>query len=90
MNSNPIPLLWTVAQTGAALNMSPWTIRYYVRTGKLRAVKVGTRIRIDPDDVLRLIEAGRTAETEVNVRLVRKVASQDRRVRSTTGVAVHA
>ena len=75
-SNNPIPLLWTVAQTGNALNMSPWTIRYYVRTGKLRAVKVGSRIRIDPDDVLRLIEASRTEETETNRRLVRKVASR--------------
>jgi hypothetical protein len=79
-----VRLLWSVKDTANALGMSHWTVRFYTRSGQLRSVRIGRRVMVDPDDVIRLIEAGRTPETEVNVRLVRKVASQDGRV------AIHA
>ena len=83
-NYSPVRLLWSVKDTANALGMSHWTVRFYIRSGQLRSVRIGKRVMVDPDDVLRLIEAGRGPETEVNVRLVRKVAKQDGRI------AVHA
>lgn len=75
-----IRLLWSVKDTANALGVSHWTVRLHIRCGKLRSVRIGRRVMVDPDDVLRLIEAGRSPETEVNVRLVRKVANHDGRV----------
>jgi len=48
-------------QAAEAVGLSHWTLRAYVRQGKIRAVKIGRRILIEPSELQRLIEEGRKA-----------------------------
>lgn len=49
-------LLWNVREAGIALGLSPWTIRLYIRQRKLRVVRVGRRILLEPHECCRFIE----------------------------------
>lgn len=49
-------LLWNVSEAAAALALSPWTIRLYVRQGKLRPVRVGRRVLLEPDECQRFLK----------------------------------
>jgi excisionase family DNA binding protein len=48
-------LLWNVEQAASALAISPWTIRLYVRQGKLRPVRVGRRVLFEPGECQRFL-----------------------------------
>jgi len=50
------PLLWSVREAGSALGISPWTIRLYVRQGKLHPVRVGRRVLLEPEECRRFLE----------------------------------
>jgi excisionase family DNA binding protein len=39
--------------------LSHWTLRKYIRQGKLRAVKIGRRVLLEPDYLKRLVERSR-------------------------------
>ena len=56
MNTEP-KLLWNVVEAGFALGISPWTIRLYLRQGKLRPVRVGRRVLLEPEECQRFVEA---------------------------------
>jgi excisionase family DNA binding protein len=56
-------LLWNVKEAGNALGLSPWTIRRYITIGKLRTVRLGRRVLIEPAECHRLIEEGRSSLT---------------------------
>jgi excisionase family DNA binding protein len=55
------PLAIGVKEAAALIGLSHWVLRQYVRQGKLRAVKIGRRVLIEPEELQRLIEQGRTA-----------------------------
>jgi excisionase family DNA binding protein len=42
-----------------AVGLSPWTLRGWIRTGKLRCVRLGRRVMIEPVELQRLVEEGR-------------------------------
>ena len=46
-------------QAAEAVGLSHWTLRAYVRQGRLRALKIGRRVLIEPSELQRLIEQGR-------------------------------
>jgi excisionase family DNA binding protein len=48
-----------VKEAGAALSISPWTIRKYITDGKLRAIRIGRRVLVEPAELRRLVESGR-------------------------------
>lgn len=52
-------LLWNVNEAGTALGLSPWTIRRYISDGKLRPVRIGRRVLVEPSECRRLRDAGR-------------------------------
>ena len=52
-------LVLSVNQAARALSMSPWTVRAYITAGKLKAVRIGRRVLIEPSELERLIAAGR-------------------------------
>jgi len=52
-------LLWSVKEAGNALGISSWTIRRYLAEGKIRAIRIGRRVLLEPAECQRLIEAGR-------------------------------
>jgi excisionase family DNA binding protein len=53
---------------GAAriLAVSPWTVRAYIRTGKLRAVRLGRLVRPDPRSIQEFVESQRLGVTQVD------------------------
>jgi excisionase family DNA binding protein len=53
-------LLIGVRQAADAIGISPWTIRQYVRQGKIHAVRIGRRVLIEPAELQRIITEGRT------------------------------
>lgn len=49
-------LLWNVREAGAALSISPWTVRLYIRQRKLRPVRVGRRVLLEPEECRRFLD----------------------------------
>jgi len=54
-------LLWNVKEAGAALGISPWTIRRYITDRRMATVRIGRRVLIEPEECRRLIDHGRVA-----------------------------
>jgi excisionase family DNA binding protein len=52
-------LLLDVREAAHLLSISPWTIRRYIYSGRLRSVRLGRRVLIEPSECLRLLEEGR-------------------------------
>ncbi|HLM99284.1 MAG TPA: helix-turn-helix domain-containing protein [Bryobacteraceae bacterium] len=46
-------------EAAASVGLSHWQLRKYIREGKLRAVRLGRRVLVEPQELERLIEAGR-------------------------------
>ena len=46
-------------QAAEAVGLSHWTLRSYIRQGKIRAVRIGRRILVEPEELQRLVEEGR-------------------------------
>jgi excisionase family DNA binding protein len=55
---------------GAAqlLAVSPWTIRAYIRQGKLRAVRLGRLVRLDQEELARFIAKAKEAASPQEAR----------------------
>lgn len=51
--------LKSIEEAAEIWGVSPWTVRAYVRQGKIRPVRIGRRVLIEAAEVLRLIEEGR-------------------------------
>jgi excisionase family DNA binding protein len=56
MQSVLAPTLLTVRQVAARLNVHPGTVRRWVRSGRLPAVKVGRVVRFDQEQVRKALE----------------------------------
>ncbi len=50
-----------VKEAAEAVGLSHWTIRKFIREGKLRSIRLGKRVLVEPEELERLIEAGRKA-----------------------------
>ncbi|MCI0723404.1 MAG: helix-turn-helix domain-containing protein [Acidobacteria bacterium] len=51
--------LLDVRQAAQHLNVSPWTLRLWIREGKLPAVRLGRRVLLDPTDLRTFIDENR-------------------------------
>jgi excisionase family DNA binding protein len=56
---NAIQPLLDVNQGAELMNVSPYTIRAWIRDGRLQATKLGRLVRIEPAEIGRLISAGK-------------------------------
>jgi excisionase family DNA binding protein len=54
-----VPQLLSLSDVATALRVSPYTVRSWVRNGRLRPVRLCRRLLFDPADVHRLVEAAR-------------------------------
>jgi hypothetical protein len=52
------PLL-KIEDAARILGRTHWTLRHDVKAGKLKCVRIGQRIMIEPSEIRRLIEEGR-------------------------------
>lgn len=50
--------LLSIQAAAELLSISPWTVRAYVRQGKLRAVRIGRRVLLQEEEIQRLITSG--------------------------------
>lgn len=48
-------------EAALAVGLSHWTLRTFIREGKLRCVRLGRRVLIEPSELQRLVEEGRKA-----------------------------
>jgi excisionase family DNA binding protein len=46
-------------EAGAAIGLSPWTIRKYVAEGKIAAIRIGRRVLIEPSELRRFVKAAK-------------------------------
>ena len=53
-----------VKEAAEAVGLSHWTIRKFIREGKLRSVRLGKRVLVEPGELQALIEAGRKAAAQ--------------------------
>jgi excisionase family DNA binding protein len=51
-------------EAAASVGLSPWTLRAWIRQGKVAAVRLGRRVMIEPAELQRLIAAGRKAAAQ--------------------------
>jgi excisionase family DNA binding protein len=61
-------LAYGIREAAEALNLSPWTIRAHVKTSKLRASRVGTRILIPIEELQRLLREGQESASQTSIR----------------------
>jgi len=54
--------LRSVEEAAEIWGVSPWTVRAYLRQGKIRPVRIGRRVLIEAQEIQRLIDEGRDAE----------------------------
>ena len=48
-----------VKEAAEAIGLSHWALRKFIREGRLRAVRIGRRVLIEPAELQRLVEKGR-------------------------------
>jgi excisionase family DNA binding protein len=48
--------LYDVNAAARQLSVSPWTIRAYIRQGKLQPVRIGRLVRLDEEELLKFVE----------------------------------
>ena len=79
MNAQPTgPLLLTVEEVAAHLRLNHYSVRRHIRSGRLKAIRVGGRIRVRRQDLESFLQPaagqedsleGRSAQRGANVRL---------------------
>jgi excisionase family DNA binding protein len=64
-------LLIGVRDAAAALGLSHWTVRKHIRSGKIRTIRIGRRVLVEPRELKRVIEDGqvKTEDDEVTIDL---------------------
>jgi excisionase family DNA binding protein len=55
-----MPLTIGLREAAQGLGLSIWTLRRLIRVGKLRAVRLGRRVVVEPSELERLVSEGRT------------------------------
>jgi excisionase family DNA binding protein len=58
--------LHDVSSAAKLLAVSPWTIRLYIRQGKLRPVRIGRLVRLDQEELARFVASGKTTDGSVS------------------------
>jgi len=48
-------------QAAEAVGLSHWTLRAWIRQGKVAAVRLGRRVMIEPGELERMVQAGKKA-----------------------------
>jgi excisionase family DNA binding protein len=54
--------LHDVKSAAHILGISPWTIRGYIRAGKLNPIRLGRLVRLDEEELSRFVASSKSAE----------------------------
>ena len=57
-------MLHDVEQAAELLAVSPWTIRAYIRQGKLRPVRIGRLVRLELEELTRFVADNKVGAVE--------------------------
>ena len=57
--------LYDVNHAAARLAVSPWTVRAYIRSGKLRPVRIGRLVRLDEKEIADFVANSKKGLTTV-------------------------
>jgi len=52
-------LVLSIDEAAAAVSLSPWTIRKYIRLGRIAATRIGRRVLVEPSALKSLVKEGR-------------------------------
>jgi excisionase family DNA binding protein len=52
--------LYNVRDAAQVLAVSPWTVRLYIREGKLRPIRLGRLVRLDEQELEKFVLAAKT------------------------------
>ena len=44
------------------LGISPWTVIKFLRAGRIKPVRIGRRVLIEPSEIRRIVEQGRSPD----------------------------
>ena len=58
--------LMSVVEAAGLLGISQWTVRAYIREGKLRPVRLGRRVLLTEDELERLVTENKAQEPQCN------------------------
>jgi excisionase family DNA binding protein len=58
-------LALSITNAAHILSLSPWTLRRWIRLGRVRAVRLGSRVLVEPEELERLIASGRKTVRKV-------------------------
>jgi excisionase family DNA binding protein len=62
--------LYDVKAAAQALAVSPWTIRAYIRDGKLKPVRLGRLVRLEEAELERFVSQAQAQDTSEQPQLV--------------------
>lgn len=62
--------LYDVKAAAQALAVSPWTIRAYIRDGKLKPVRLGRLVRLEEAELERFVSQAQAKDTSEQQQLV--------------------
>lgn len=57
MNGKRLAL--SITNAAEILSLSPWTLRRWISSGRLKAVRLGRRVLVEPKELERLVAVGR-------------------------------
>jgi excisionase family DNA binding protein len=58
--------LKNINEAAGLLGISPWTVRAYIRAGKLSPVRLGRRVLVEEAELERFVAEGKEQPGEVN------------------------
>jgi excisionase family DNA binding protein len=68
--------LYDVSSAAQMLAVSTWTIRAYIRNGKLRPVRIGRLVRLEGQELERFVAVGKTTG-DINSNSITKENSRE-------------
>ncbi len=51
--------LYDINGAAQVLRISPWTVRAYIREGRIRPVRIGRRVLLEETELQRIVDEGR-------------------------------
>jgi excisionase family DNA binding protein len=54
-----MPRLYDVEKTAELMSISPWTVRAWIREGRICPVRIGRRVLVEASEISRLIDSCR-------------------------------
>lgn len=56
--------LYDVKDAAEMLRISPWTVRAYIRSGKLRPIRVGRLVRLEEQELERFVADAKVVQSQ--------------------------